>query len=96
MILSSSTDEWPILHTWFLSTVFLRRVPHSFAFCAKGWAARISIFNPKNWTYRSDVPTLAKTQGWGTLSCGDSGRTSGPPAALCGPSPPTHRHYLRN
>jgi len=34
--------------------------PIPFAFCAKGWAAQTSIFNPKDWTYRSEVPTLAK------------------------------------
>jgi hypothetical protein len=50
---------WPILQIWSLLTVFMGRVPHPFAFCAKGWAARTSIFNPKTWTYRSEVPTLA-------------------------------------
>ena len=29
------------------STVFVLRVPHPFAFSAKGWAARIVIFNRK-------------------------------------------------
>ena len=43
----------------FLFALFLRRVPHPFAICAKGWAARTSTQKAKRSRGSSEVPTIA-------------------------------------
>ena len=55
-------------------TLFLLRVPHPFAICAKGWAAqtltpavKCSVMGPR-------FPPLRRTRGSGTHSRGESNR----------------------
>ena len=71
----------PSLGPSFLWAVFLLRVPHSFAFCAKGWEARSPLSTRRTRRVGSVFPPLPGTQGWGTPGCGDS-KTDVPPADL--------------
>jgi hypothetical protein len=76
--------EFQIFFCAFFLTLFRTRVPHPFAFCAKGWAALTSRVRLEtlNWVGR-EMPTLAQKNalGWGAISCGDSSKMPGGPPA---------------
>jgi hypothetical protein len=57
-------------------------VPHPFAFGAKGWVAGTSTDRGrKSKEYRSVVPTLQRTRGWGTSVVLIPAKTKGGPPA---------------
>jgi len=59
---------WPTLLAFLLLALFGQRVPHPFAFFAKGWAAPSSIYKLGPKRYRFEIPTLAKERKGGAPS----------------------------
>ena len=69
-------------------------MPHPFAVCAKGWAARTVHQKPNPTNKGPWFPPLQRTQGWGTLCRGDisknkthEGRATRPPNGATIPIP---------
>ncbi len=84
--MTAKIGGWPILLKLSLFALLTRRVPHPFAFCAKGWAARASTYRPENPRNISPwCPPLQRTQEWGTLCLNELKIKKGrPPAGISG------------